>query len=195
MNGEMVDENPPYVTKIFRCFFEGKIWLAKGKSMLYHAAMRSPALLLAFVLVTACQFAPVDTETDAGPVTLEFEKTTSEDELATLHTKASLSAADQTIDLGDILGDLIPVKASAYGIYDGEVLLVLTSWWAGQGEEIVVTRSEDGIMVTHRFGDESGTCTEATVLGEIKVSGDAEVTLKGLGTEILDQSSIRFCYE
>lgn len=139
---------------------------------------------------------------ESNALTISLEKAMTEDAEATLHTKASLrlsGAIDDVIDLDDILGDLLYVDPKAYGVYarpNGQTVAVLTAWWAGQGEEIVITQmtAPPSLVIEHRYGDESGECTEAEVLAKYPLTATVRVSLDDFG-DPTPQSRIQFCSE
>lgn len=127
----------------------------------------------------------------------------SEDALATIMTEAVLKlsgAVNQEINLGgDIQGELVVVNPSAYGAYakeGGETVAVLTTWWAGQGEEIFITKYSDppSLTVEHRYGDETGICTPPELIADVELAGKVEVSLVGFEPTVA-QSSLQFCHE
>ncbi len=169
----------------------------------------SPLLLLALV-ACAPTIAPIDgapsTSTptmirDGKTATVTLELSASEDAQATVHTKARLNVTGVVttiVNLGEVAGPLQVVKESAYGLYkkpNGAPILVLSAWWAGGGDEFVVTRTQDGLLIQKRSGDESGTCTTLETVGEVALPAGTEVTLEGLGEDRVDQSSLTFCAE
>ncbi len=179
--------------------------------------MRPLLFALSLALIAGCTPATVGTPLEgsssssssvsvapSGTLEVKLEKTLSEDELATIHTKAFLrlsGAVTQTIDLGDdIQGELVVVNPSAYGAYaaeGGTTVAVLTTWWAGQGEEIYVTQYKDppAFTVEHRYGDEQGTCTSPELIADVELpAGDVKVELVGFEPTV-EQSSLQFCHQ
>lgn len=174
--------------------------------------MRYTSLLLtaSLLLVVGCQPradltqpepSPTDETTDAAlsPLTITLEKNVTEDAQATPHTKAVLyftGAADRTVDLPEILGELMYVDSAAYEPYGDDVVAVFTSWWAGQGDEFVLRKTLDPATLTieHRTGDEEGSCTPPAIVGTYEMPGDITVTIEGVDASVA-QSSILFCHE
>ncbi len=168
----------------------------------------SPLVLLALLPVfAACTPVPAPTDTGASAssvppeVTVTLELSASEDAQATVHTKARLNvtgAVTKIVNLGEVPGPLKVVEEKNYQLYmrpSAIPLLVLSSWWAGAGDEFIVTRTENALSVGKRSGDESGACTAVEPVGEIPLSIDAKVVFAGLGDERIDQSSLTFCAE
>lgn len=168
--------------------------------------MKHSTLLLSLSLfLVACSpaVAPEDQEggplADADHIVLTLEQTTTTDDQSIPHTSAKLrmsgAAMELALDLGEnIQGPLQYVNPAAYSTYDteGEVVAVLTAWFAGQGEEILMV-SRNGVMtIQHRFGDETGSCTDWEIIAEPTLPAEAAVELAGFGDPI-EQSSLAFC--
>ncbi len=173
--------------------------------------LASFALLLVACTPTDAPGASSSSSSSAAPtasgstaLTVTFSKTVSEDDQAVQHTKATLAlagAVTTSIDLGEIVGELQYVNPSAYGPYaqpagKGETVAVLTSWFAGEGEEIIVTQFHDPhrFTVERRYGDESGTCTTTELVKDVELPGDVTIELKGFVSPV-DQSTLAFCHE
>jgi hypothetical protein len=160
----------------------------------------SPLLLVATILVVGCQVpgSPEGTMGHVGPLTVHLEASTWTDELATVHTKAELhleGAVEQTIDLGDIQGDLMAIDPNGWERFkeNGDIpLAAYTAWWAGQGEEIVVILRNDtpALIVERRYGDEGGACTDTTTIADIPLPSGVQVTIDSGGLPETPQSSI-----
>ncbi len=165
-----------------------------------ETAMSSSAMTSSAAMADASSSA--SSEAPAGAVVIAFDKKVTEDDLATIHTTAALrmtGAITEEVDLGEILGELVQVDPSAYGTYakDGtEVIAVFTAWWAGQGEEIIVRHDKTAavLSVDHRYGDESGSCTEPQNMAEFPLAASSTLELQDTG-ETAAQSSLKFCYE
>ncbi len=189
----------PQITSIcgFGKEFSSMAVLATASPSAKLAVMKLHPLLLTLPFVfAAC--APA-----ATPQTLSItlEKTMTEDVQATILTNATLTfagATTQTLALDEIQGDLMYVDPTTYPLYkqDGsDVVAILTAWWAGQGEEIVIRQTDDAhIVIEHRYGAEDGTCTDPEQLADFALSGKVQSTLENFG-EPVAQSSIQFCQE
>ena len=161
---------------------------------------RTILVCLSLVLVGCTDTAEVS---DSQTLQITLNKTNHTDEVATLHTQASLEftgVLNETVVFDDILGDLVAVKGVGFDVYEkprSQTLMVLTSWWAGQGEEIVVSRSLDTniLTVSQRYGDEEGTCTDPEVLATFTLPDNIRITMDGISEGAVEQSSLRFCYE
>ncbi len=164
-------------------------------------AILSAALLTLAACTPAAQ-KPVSPEADSTSswpandvevVNLQLENTVSTDAQGTVTSDATLTLDGKKIPLGTIPGELKPV-ARQEG-QDPSVIATLTSWWAGAGDEIRVTRSADAksLLVEHRSGDESGTCTAWEKLTAVDVSPDTEVQLVAESGSELPRSSLAFC--
>jgi hypothetical protein len=134
-------------------------------------------------------------------LTVRLEKTVVQDDDATVRTRAFLhlsGALNETINLGDeILGELQYVDPKSYGrfAYDNaDTVAVLTTWWAGQGEEIYITQFHDphAFTVEHRYGDEGGICSPPGLIVDLPLQGDVQITLEGFGEPTVERSSIDF---
>ncbi len=140
--------------------------------------------------------------TQSNAVTVTLEKSTSTDAQATVHTKAVLhlsGAVMKAVDLGDILGELRYVNHATYDLYrqkNGDPVAVLSAWWAGGGEEFVLTQFHDPhyFTIEKRYGDESGNCDPPGLVGDYPLQGDITVSLQNFG-EPVDQSSLQFCHQ
>ncbi len=134
-------------------------------------------------------------------LTITLHKSSSTDAQATVHSTVNLQLSgvvSKTIDLGDILGDVQYVNPNAYAYYDAQdrqAVAVLTSWWAGVGDEYIITKflSPSRLQVDHWAGDEQGTCAKPETIASIPVPSDLKVSLQNFG-EMVDQSSIQFCH-
>lgn len=162
--------------------------------------MRKVPFFLFLLLVAGCDATTTRLPGD-HPLSVTLEKTVQEDAQAVPHTKAILRLSGevmQEVDLGDIQGELMMVNPSAYDVYrepNADVVAVLTSWFAGQGQEIIIAQSRDphALTVTHRYGDEEGTCTAPTSLAHFPLQDFVQVTLSGFEPAV-GQSSLQFCY-
>ncbi|KKW38883.1 hypothetical protein A2454_06020 [Candidatus Peribacteria bacterium RIFOXYC2_FULL_55_14] len=133
-------------------------------------------------------------------LTIRLEKSTTSDSDGTFHTRALLhltGALNQTIELEDILGELMYVSPSGYDRFNyenAETVAVVTAWWAGQGEEIYITQFHDPhtLTVEHRYGDESGVCFPPGMIADLPLSGDVEIDLENFGLPTVERSSIDF---
>ena len=158
----------------------------------------SPLLLVATILVVGCQATPQNATDERASLTVHLEASTWTDDLATVHTKAELhleGAVEQTIDLGDIQGDLMAIAPDSWTRFraDGTLpLAAYTAWWAGQGEEIVVILRNDtpALIVERRYGDEGGACTDTTTIADIPLPSGVQVTIDSGGLPETPQSSI-----
>lgn len=173
---------------------------------------RTLSLLVLLPLLAACT--PTQTAVDTGSTSspaamiadikpvlnVKLDQTTTEDAQGVPSTKATLTfsgVVDKVVDLGNIQGPITAVDEKAYVNYVeplGNVALVLTAWFAGQGEEIWVTQHMDtkAVSVQHRYGGEEGTCTDPEQIAEFSVPATVSFTFEGLGTRV-DQSSLAFC--
>lgn len=139
---------------------------------------------------------------DTGTLGITLEKTTTTDKQSIPHTKAKLlfsGAVEKTIDLGDIVGELSFVDPSTYSLYarkNGSTVGVLTAWFAGGGTEIVITKFQDppSLKIESIEGGEEGICTSETLIAEVTLKKDVQVSLQGF-TPVVDQSSLQFCHE
>lgn len=169
--------------------------------ILCHADRMRRFLIFCSLLLAACSPGAVQNLVNDS-LTVTLEKTVVEDELATVHTKAVLrlrGALNESIDLGDILGELMVVDPKVHPQYqqaNGDVVAVLTSWWARQGEEIFITEFDDphAFTVEHRYGDEEGNCTPPGLIADLPLPGDVTISLEGFDPTA-EQSSIQFCHE
>ncbi len=169
--------------------------------------LSSAALLLLVACTTAAPGTSDQTSSEAGRfmagkgILIRLDKTVTEDEQATTHTKASFhvsGAVDKDIDLGDILGDLVFVDPTTYPVYaeqelKPETIAIFTAWWAGAGEEIQVQLHEQNLIVTRRSGGEEGVCTEWEEVAKIPLGQDVVVEWEGIEGATVDQSSLAFC--
>lgn len=164
-----------------------------------------PALLVSLVLVACSTTAPTDstdgmsTSSKSFDITVAFAQTTSEDANGIMKTDATLTfsgaAMQNEVSLGDnVQGQLEFVNPASYPANpNGKTIALFTTWFAGQGEEILLTQATDGkLWITHRYGDESGTCTEWEAIAEVPAPADATIKVEGL-TAPIDASSLAFC--
>jgi hypothetical protein len=165
----------------------------------------SPLIFLTLLpVIAACTATSPDASKPAVPlpgVTVTLELSASTDELATVHTRARLNmtgVVQRIMDLGEVQGALQVVKSPAYDLYqkpNSKPLLILTSWWAGAGDEFILSQTDDGVMLQKRSGDEQGNCTALETLAEVELPTGTPVKLAVPSTEHVDQSSLKFCAE
>ncbi len=164
--------------------------------------MRTALSTLSLVLLLAA-CAPQtgsDTSSSSSPkdrgtvVSIALQKSSETNEAdGVVHTTATLQlggALEETVDLGDIQGELFVVENANDN--DADVVAMLTAWFAGQGEEIIITHADDKLTVSHIYGDESGFCTEPETIAEFELSDRMSVELLGFD-ETVEQSSLAFC--
>jgi len=180
--------------------------------------MRSFLLFLGIVLLVGCQQNDRDISSEqassrgstmmdvssaafsGATLTIRLEKNTTSDADGTFHTRALLhltGALNQTIELEDILGELMYVSPSGYGRFkyeNAETVAVVTAWWAGQGEEIYITQFHDPhtLTVEHRYGDESAICSPPGMVADLPLLGDVNIDLENFGLPTVERSSIDF---
>ncbi len=136
----------------------------------------------------------------SGPVMMSLEQSITTDENGIPHNKASLiltGVINRSIDLGDVQGELQLVDPAAYARYtvaNGETIAAFSTWFAGQGEEIWVTRYNDpqALTVEHRYGDEGGICNPPGLIADIPLAREVTVDFDASGLETIDRSSIDF---
>lgn len=175
--------------------------------------MRHLSLLLLFPLLTGCVTVKIDQTPEnsssssvaamGNVLTIQLEKSTTESSDAIPTTKAILKlsgAVDRTIVIPDITGELMNVKPGGFVAYEqesGETVAIVTAWFAGGGDEIVITRMHDThtLIIEHRQGDEEGTCPPGVSLANIALAEDVTVSLQGFGEPTAEQSSLEFCHE
>lgn len=158
---------------------------------------------LALLLASCAPAAPTaDTTSDSSAswpanevevMNLELQKNVTTDDQGVVTTEAALMFDGKLTPLGTVTGELNPV-ARQLG-QDPSIIAVFTAWFAGGGEEVRVTRSEDraALVIEKRSGDESGACTDWERVGEIAISPDQEAQLMAeAGTEV-PASSLAFC--
>src|SRR3989338_5625092 len=159
--------------------------------------MHRPTLVILSLLL----FAGCASQLQSLTITLDTSTWTS-DEDGILHSKAILhlrGAVNEIVDLGDILGELSYVNPIAYEVYrtpEREPVAVLTSWFGGSGEELVLYQLQDPpqFRIEHRFGGEEGVCTEPTIFAAFPLESDVRISFTAFEPEV-DQSSLAFCYE
>lgn len=174
--------------------------------------MRHLSLLLLFPILTGCVTVKIDQTAENSSsysaasmntvLTIALEKSTTESSDAIPTTKASLKLSgsiDRIIEIPDITGELMNVKSTGFTAYEqesGETVAILTSWFAGAGDEIVITRMHDThtLIIEHREGGEEGVCTPGVSLANIALAEDVTIELEGFDEPTAEQSSLEFCH-
>lgn len=146
---------------------------------------------------------PVPVAEEPADLFVRLEKNVTTDDQATPHTNAVIhltGAVQADIPLPETLGELMYVDQNAYQMYQQDnvqaVVAVLSSWWAGQGREFVLTKLAEPHMfkVEMRNGYEEGVCDPPEVLAEAELPGmDTPVVLEGFDSPV-ERSSVEFCH-
>lgn len=166
---------------------------------------RLPLFLLPLVLAACTAATPQDSASDSSlpsqgaPLSIAFEKSVNTDSEATVSTAAKIrfeGVVDATVDLGELLGELMPVHPQTY---DNNTLAVFTTWWAGAGDDVRVRHdvAKNALVIEERMGDESGECTDWEMTESIALPEGTQaldVQLTGADTP-LEKSSLAWCDE
>lgn len=130
---------------------------------------------------------------------ITLQKNVVTDDSGVVRTTAALQlsgATEKTIELGEILGEVFVSDASSRTVpaSSSKIELLLFAWFAGAGEEILVTQSRNPhtLLIQKRFGGEEENCTAWEVVEEVPLPGDVTVSLENFG-EKSASSALQYC--
>ena len=173
---------------------------------------RSVAVLCLLALAACGSAMPSSEESQnssaaaASRLAITLTQVKKEDSFGIPHVTAVLhlsGAVMQEVALPEVVGTLSivdPAAAPQYG-RDTETVALLSSWYAGAGQEIrLVLRHEPlALVIDHRYGDEGtaetpGQCDAYAPITTVALPGPVHVELREFGTPVA-ASALGYCGE